>query len=208
MFIALGGTSAYAANTIGSADVIDESLLSQDIKNAEVKNADIGSDQVTTGKIRSGNVGTSDLAAGAVTPLKLGTTPTANVYSAFTETVAAATNTALHADSEIFDTANLHDTSSNTENLVAPVSGTYAISASVDWDPNGVGYRRVSLAGPFGALASVSGPPLPSPAFTSQNASGIERLSAGQSVRVEVVQGSGGNLAARIHRFQMTFVGR
>ena len=41
-FGVLAGGTAYAANTIGSADVIDESLLSQDIKNGEVKNSDIG----------------------------------------------------------------------------------------------------------------------------------------------------------------------
>jgi hypothetical protein len=85
--VAVGTGSAYAANTIGSADVIDESLLSQDIKNGEVKNADIGADAmtssklangsvqnsdlgpdaVTTSKIKAGNVGTTDLAANAVT---------------------------------------------------------------------------------------------------------------------------------------------
>lgn|SRR4051794_7856743 len=91
LFVALGGTSAYAANTIGSDDVIDESLLSQDLKNGEVKNADIGADAmtssklangsvqnsdlgpdaVTTSKIKAGNVGTTDLGAGAVTSAKV-----------------------------------------------------------------------------------------------------------------------------------------
>jgi hypothetical protein len=32
VFLALGGVGAYAANTVGSSDVIDDSLLSQDIK--------------------------------------------------------------------------------------------------------------------------------------------------------------------------------
>jgi hypothetical protein len=32
LFVSLGGVGAYAANTIGSSDVIDDSLLSQDIK--------------------------------------------------------------------------------------------------------------------------------------------------------------------------------
>jgi hypothetical protein len=92
LFIAVATGGAYAANTIGSADVIDESLLSQDLKNGEVKNADIGADAmtssklangsvqnsdigpdaVTTSKIKAGNVGTTDLAASAVTSAKVG----------------------------------------------------------------------------------------------------------------------------------------
>src|SRR5215217_6129909 len=77
LFIALGGTSAYAANTIGSADIIDESIQSVDLKNGEVKNGDIGGNQVTTTKIKAGNVGNSDLADGAVTGAKLATAPAA-----------------------------------------------------------------------------------------------------------------------------------
>ena len=71
LFIAVGTGGAYAANTIGSCDVIDESLLSQDLKNGEVKNADIGGNQVTTTKIKAGNVFNSDLAPDAVTGAKV-----------------------------------------------------------------------------------------------------------------------------------------
>src|SRR4051812_10480479 len=70
LFVALGGT-AYAVNTIGSDDVIDESLQSQDIKNGQVKNADIGADSVTTFKIKNGNVTNLDLGADAVTGAKV-----------------------------------------------------------------------------------------------------------------------------------------
>ena len=58
-----------------------------------------------------------------------------------------------------------------------------------------------------GTIASVAGPPLPSPAYTSQNPSGIERLAAGQSVQVQVLQGSGGDLNARITRFELALIG-
>ena len=50
-FVASPELRAYAANTIGSADIIDESILSQDIKNGEVKSADIGTSAVTNLKI-------------------------------------------------------------------------------------------------------------------------------------------------------------
>ena len=70
LFIAIGGT-AYAANTIGSADVINESLLADDIRNGEVKNTELANDSVGTNKIAAGNVTTPDLAVSAVTGSKV-----------------------------------------------------------------------------------------------------------------------------------------
>ena len=40
--IALGTGTAYAVDTVGSSDIINESILSQDLKNGEVKTDDIG----------------------------------------------------------------------------------------------------------------------------------------------------------------------
>jgi hypothetical protein len=184
---AIAGT-AYAANTIGSEDII----------NGEVKSVDIGNNQVRSADVRDD----------AVTADKLATAPAASVLKLSGETTHSAAGTILHADYEIYDTANLHDNSTSTENLVAPVDGTYFVSATVDWDPSGTGYRRTSLLGAGGGtFASVAGPPLPNPAFTSQNVAGVERLAAGQSVQVQVVQGSGSDLSARISRFEMALMG-
>ncbi len=66
---------------------------------------------------------------------------------------------------------------------------------------------RTTIIGPNGGIASTAGPPLPSPAYTSQQVSGIDRLAAGQFVHVEVLQGSGGSLAARLVRFEIVYVG-
>jgi hypothetical protein len=57
LFIALGGTGAYAANTIGSADVINDSLLSEDVKNATL----------TSGDLREGTIGSGRIADGSIT---------------------------------------------------------------------------------------------------------------------------------------------
>jgi hypothetical protein len=54
VFIALSGT-AYAADTIGSSDVIDESLLSQDLKNGEVRSSDIDNGGISTDDISNSN---------------------------------------------------------------------------------------------------------------------------------------------------------
>ena len=147
----------------------------------------------------------ADITSGAVTSDKLAAAPAASVMNLSSEAVPAATGTVLHANSEFFDTADLHDTGTSTENFVAPVSGTYVVSAVVDWDPSATGYRRTSIVGPTGSFA---GPALPSPAFTSQTVSGIEQLAAGQTVHVEVLQGSGASLNARLFRFEIVFVGR
>jgi hypothetical protein len=52
LFFALGGGAAWAADTIGSQDIID----------GEVKAADIGQNQVRSGDIATGQVQTSDVA--------------------------------------------------------------------------------------------------------------------------------------------------
>lgn len=51
LFVALSGT-AYAANTVGSADIIDNSVASVDLKNSDVRGADV----------RDGTLGSLDVA--------------------------------------------------------------------------------------------------------------------------------------------------
>ena len=51
-FVASPELRAYAANTIGSSDIIDESIQSVDIKNGQVKASDIATDAVTAAEIK------------------------------------------------------------------------------------------------------------------------------------------------------------
>lgn len=60
-FIASPELRAYAAATIGSADIIDESIQSVDIKNGQVKAADIATDAVGASEIAANSVGASEL---------------------------------------------------------------------------------------------------------------------------------------------------
>ena len=62
---------AFAAAVIGSADIIDESILSVDIKNGEVKNSDLATDAVTGAKIKNLSIKTSDLGDSIVTSGKI-----------------------------------------------------------------------------------------------------------------------------------------
>ena len=65
-FAGLTTGGAYAADTIGSSDVINESLLSEDFKNGEVKNSDIKNGSVTSLKINNGSVLNAEIGANAV----------------------------------------------------------------------------------------------------------------------------------------------
>ena len=53
LFLVIAGGTAYAADTIGSADVIDNSLLSADLKNNQaVKSADVANENLTGADIK------------------------------------------------------------------------------------------------------------------------------------------------------------
>ena len=66
LVVALGTGGAYAANTIGSDDIIDESIQSVDLKNGQVKTADLGGGAVTSQKIANAAVANSNIATGAI----------------------------------------------------------------------------------------------------------------------------------------------
>jgi len=197
LFAALSGT-AYAANTIRSTDIVD----------GQVKTADLANGAVTSTKLKDGGVATRDLAGGAVTAGKLGAAPVAIVSNSASESAAAATPVSLHADSETSDAFNMHHQAPNNQDLVVSTSGTYLVCADVEWAANSGGYRRTSIVSPNGNVATVAGPPLPSPAFTDQSVCGIEQLAGGQSVHVSVLQGSGAALNAQLTRFAIRFLGK
>src|SRR3954454_23197423 len=71
LVVALSTGGAYAANTIGSDDIIDESIQSVDIKNGEVKNEDLIGSAVTSSKILDGHVLTADIGTGAIDSSKI-----------------------------------------------------------------------------------------------------------------------------------------
>src|SRR5687767_13114463 len=82
VFLAVATGGAYAANTIGSGDVIDNSLLSQDLKDGEVKAGDIGVNQVlgsriVDGTIKSYDVNNNSLTGWDINESSLGKVPSA-----------------------------------------------------------------------------------------------------------------------------------
>ncbi len=66
LFIAVGTGGAYAANTVGSGDIIDESIQTNDIKDGEVRTADIGFNQVFGSRITDDTIKSADIADGRI----------------------------------------------------------------------------------------------------------------------------------------------
>ena len=62
----LAGGTAYAADTVGSSDVIDESLLSQDIHNGTLRAVDMNNDSVIGRTVLDGSLTGADLLNGSV----------------------------------------------------------------------------------------------------------------------------------------------
>jgi hypothetical protein len=64
--IALGTGTAYAANTVGSDDIINESIQSVDLKAGGVINSDLGADAVNSAKVLDDSITSADLGTNSV----------------------------------------------------------------------------------------------------------------------------------------------
>jgi hypothetical protein len=118
-------------DSIGSDDVINESLVSRDIKNGKVKSADIGRNQVTTSKIKAGNVGTTDLADGAVNSAKV-----SNESLTSADLATDSVNATEIADNSITSAKVTNNTLTAADIAGADVNGA-GISVSAGFVPNG-----------------------------------------------------------------------
>ena len=66
VFVALGTGGAYAANTIGSADIIDGSVTSADVRNATLLGGDIAPETIRTGNIAEDTIRNYDIYPNAI----------------------------------------------------------------------------------------------------------------------------------------------
>jgi hypothetical protein len=64
--LALGGTGAYAAATVGSADIKANAVRSTHLKNGQVKLADVASGAVNSAKVANGSLLLADLKPGEI----------------------------------------------------------------------------------------------------------------------------------------------
>ena len=66
LFVALGGTTAYAADTVFSSDIVDGQVKTPDLASPAVTNNKLAANAVTTGKVAADTLGAVDLAPGSV----------------------------------------------------------------------------------------------------------------------------------------------
>jgi hypothetical protein len=104
--------------------------------------------------------------------------------------------TSLTFNSERWDTANLHETATNSGRLKAPVAGKYYIFANITWEsPIGSGLwgLRLQLNGKT-VIAEQSLPNTAAPFRISMSVGTLYSLAAGDYVEVQVFQNSGNPL--------------
>jgi len=105
----------------------------------------------------------------------------------------------LNFDSERWDTANLHNTATNTSRLRAPVAGKYYIFANITWEtPLGSGFWGLRIL--FNGKTAIAEQTLPNNGGsfrTSMSIGTMYALNAGDYVEVQVFQNSGGIVAVK-----------
>jgi hypothetical protein len=104
--------------------------------------------------------------------------------------------TSLTFNSERWDTANLHETATNSGRLKAPVVGKYYIFANITWESpigSGVWGLRLQLNGKT-VIAEQTLPNTAAPFRISMSVGTLYSLAAGDYVEVQVFQNSGNPL--------------
>ena len=66
LILVVGGGAAYAADTIGSEDIINGQVKSPDIGNNQVRSVDIRADAVDGSKVLDNSLGTNDVATNSL----------------------------------------------------------------------------------------------------------------------------------------------
>jgi len=107
--------------------------------------------------------------------------------------------TSLTFNSERWDTANLHETTTNSGRLKAPAAGKYYIFANITWESpiaSGLWGLRLQLNGKT-VIAEQSLPNTAAPFRISMSVGTLYALAAGDYVEAQVFQNSGNPLLIR-----------
>ena len=119
--IAATGAVSWAAATVGSSQVINNSLRSIDLRNGQVKTADLANSSVRSAKLAARSVGSRELAV--VPAAHLITSSGASIASGFSGTLVPFTF-------EELDTAGMWNLSDATH-VIIPRTGIYSVSGHI-----------------------------------------------------------------------------
>lgn len=118
----------------------------------------------------------------------------ARVYRTTNKSIADSTQTIVDFDAETYDTASLHDNSTNNTRLTIPYAGKYSTSAAIEFAANGTGLRGIYLR--INGTTYIAGHSTSGNATVNTTLS-IEtkyQFSVGDYIECSVFQTSGGNL--------------
>lgn len=134
--------------------------------------------------------------------------PSCRVYHSTTQNVSTSTFTALNANSEQWDSASMHSTSSQTSRITVPVAGKYLLVARIEFGVDAANARlgRFLINGvttePFDAKPAMTG------VGVRCSGSTVQSLSASGYVEVQAWQNSGGTITGQLLEFSCVYQSR
>ena len=136
--------------------------------------------------------------------------PACSVYGSAVQVLTDNTAAAILADSELFDSAAMHSTSSNTSRITIPtgLGGRYMIVATVFFESNGTGARIVRLRVDGSTNTDMLAVGGSAASSTVLSFSKPLVLTAGQYVEIMGLQTSGGDLDVQLTDFSAYFLTR
>lgn len=130
------------------------------------------------------------------------------VYHSTTQNLSTSTFTALNANSEQWDSASMHSTSSQTSRITVPVAGKYLFVARIEFgvDATNTRYGRFLINGsttePFDAKPAMTG------VGVRCSGSTVQSLAAGGYVEVQAWQNSGSTITGQLLEFSCIYQSR
>jgi len=192
LFVALGGGTAVAlngSNTVFSDDIVDNQVYGSDVRNDTLSGGglaapDLRANSVGSSEVTNGSLGTGELSHAI---------PAARVTRTSAQSIPDSLNTNLAFDQERYDTAGVHDNTTNNSRLTAPVTGIYAVTAQFTWGGSaGAGSRFAGVMKNGSTLIARS---QELAGDDDENITTQVLLAAGDYVEVQVLQTSGGRLS-------------
>lgn len=122
--------------------------------------------------------------------------PTCGVYRSTAQSIGNAADVPVTFDSERFDNAAMHSTSSNTSRLTIPTGGggKYLVGGVIDWAANTTGYRKLAVKVNATTEYARQVGPTTSTGAAAQAILSVVSMSAADYFEIQVDQNSGGAL--------------